>query len=285
MATNNITTSILSISSPGTCISASAAEDVKITRRANDDLAAVCRQHPAKFRFFASLPLTSITDALKEIDRALDELKATGFLLLSNTKGVYLGDKILDPVFEKLNERNAIVFMHPSSCHVGAGSAEGAQLVNPQPQYPRPMMEFMFDETRAVSNLLLSGTVSRFPNVKFIMSHCGCVLPSILDRVGAFSALVHGKADSGEEFMEVLRKRFWFDLAGVPFPSQIGGLLSVLGEGGEKRLLYGSDFPFTPLKATVTLRERMAMGFKGLGWNNNTVKDVCMGNATSLLGS
>jgi predicted TIM-barrel fold metal-dependent hydrolase len=279
-----ISKSILSISSPGTHLTPTDhSQGAKTTRSANEELSAVCTAHPDYFRFFASLPLPSVSDSLKEIDHALDNLGAVGFVVLSNANGVYLGDKILDPVFAKLNERKAVVFMHPTTCNLIPAqiSGNGIQAVKPLEQFPRPMMEFMFDETRAVMNLLLSGTVAKYPHITFIMSHCGCALPALLDRVGGFAMLIGGPENQSDRFKNLLRERFFFDLAGFPFPDQIHGLLRTLGRGGERRLLYGSDYCFTPAKKVVDLSRAMDMGCEEL-FGVDGLKAVYSGNAAKL---
>ena len=84
-------------------------------------------------------------------------------------RGYYPGDTKLEPVFEKLNARKAVIFMHPTECcmpgHAGVPKALD--------QYPTPMMEYFFDTARAVVNLLLSGTVTKYQNLTFLASHCG----------------------------------------------------------------------------------------------------------------
>ncbi|PVH79199.1 amidohydrolase 2 [Cadophora sp. DSE1049] len=268
MKTHNIGISVLSITSPGTFLSPGKSEDaVQITRETNEELASICTAHSDSFRFFASLPLPSVEDSLKEIDHALDVLGAVGFALMSNAHGIYLGDPSLDPVMAKLDERKAIVFLHPTSCNLivpdPSTGGNKVEVVNVLP-YPRPTMEFMFDETRTVANLLLSGSLAKYPNITFIMSHCGCTLPPIIDRIGAFDAIVHGRGDNSQNFKALLQERFFFDLAGVPFPDQIFGLVRMLGgrEKARSRLLFGSDFPFTPGEAVKGLVARMEAGFE-----------------------
>ncbi|OIW26906.1 hypothetical protein CONLIGDRAFT_601684, partial [Coniochaeta ligniaria NRRL 30616] len=273
----NISKSILSITSPGTNLAqsrrdggqAAAGGGARMTRQTNEELAAICADHPAHFRFFASLPLPSVAESIAEINYALDNLGAVGFAVLSNANGVYLGDPKLDSVFAHLDSRRAVLFIHPTTCNVLAGSnaeeaEEEAQAVKPLDHYPRPMMEFMFDETRAVANLLLSGTVAKYTRITFVMSHAGCALPSILDRVGGFAGLTTGADSQTAEFRRLLRERFVFDLAGFPFPDQIHGLLRMLGEGGEGRLVYGTDYPFTPERVVVGLAEQMEVGCEEL---------------------
>ncbi|KAI1498196.1 amidohydrolase [Biscogniauxia marginata] len=278
----DITHSILSITSPGTHLKPNHdGYAAHMTRQTNEELSEICARSPSHFDFFASLPLPSIPDSVAEIDHALDNLGAVGFAILSNANGVYLGDKALDPVFEKLNSREAIVFIHPTSCNL-LGPGGQLQAGQPLEQYPRSMMEFMFDETRAIANLLLSGTVAKYSKITFIMSHCGCVLPSIVDRIGTFGALGSGE-NKGEEFRKSLRERFYFDLAGFPFPDQIHGLLRVLGKGGEQRLFYGSDYPFTPSNLVIDLANRMDNGSKEC-FDADQRRAVYSGNAERLFG-
>ena len=286
MKEQNISTAILSISSPGTYFTpGDDQKSAEMTRQFNKELSDICAKYPDRFKFFASLPLPSVPKSLAEIDYDLDRLGAVGFVLYSNANGVYLGDPSFDKVFAKLDEREAIVFMHPTSCNLllprRSGPGKELKTLDPLP-YPRPVMEFMFDETRAVANLLLSGTVSKYRNIKFIMSHCGCALPPIIDRICAFDSIVHNKT-SEFDLKELLRTRFFFDLAGVPFPNQIHGLLRFLGIEAEKRLLYGSDYPFTPERAVVHLMGQMEEGFEGI-FEQEERNDVYIGNARALFG-
>ena len=278
----NITKSILSISSPGTHLTPQNDElAASLTRQINEDLSGICHKHPSHFGFFASLPLPSVNESIAEIDYALDKLEAVGFAVLSNCNGIYLGDDALDPVFSHLNSRKAIVFIHPTTCNILTTTR--LQAVKPLEKYPRPMMEFMFDETRAIANLLLSGTVAKYPHITFIMSHCGCALPSIVDRIGTFATLTTGAESQAAEFRRLLKEGFFFDLAGFPFPNQIHGLLRVLGGGGEKRLLYGTDYCFTPEKVVVGLAEQLDTGCEEL-FDAEQRKDVYQRNAERLLG-
>ncbi|KAI9721331.1 MAG: hypothetical protein M1828_005191 [Chrysothrix sp. TS-e1954] len=277
----NISKSILSVSSPGTHLTP--ADDhhaALMTRRANEELSIICRTHARHFRFFASLPMPAVRESIIEIDYALDELGAVGFILLSNAHGVYLGDDRLDPIFEKLNSREAVVFIHPKTCNV-LGSEGQVQTVKPLEQYPRPMMEFMFDETRAVANLLLSGTVSRCSRIKLIVSHCGCAISSLIDRIGGFASLLEDGENKSDEFKVQLRTRFFFDLAGFPFPTQIHGLLKLLGEHGEQRLLYGTDSPFTPENIVSRLADQMDEGCREM-FDDSQIRNIGVLNAQRL---
>src|SRR5258708_7670521 len=111
--------------------------------RVNEEGALATADHPGRFGLFASLTLPDVDGALAEAEHAFDVLKADGVTLESNHHGIYMGDSRFDPLFAELDRRRAVVFMHPTSptcpCCQAAGLA-----------YPRPMLEFMFETTRAV---------------------------------------------------------------------------------------------------------------------------------------
>ncbi|KAJ9615636.1 hypothetical protein H2200_001711 [Cladophialophora chaetospira] len=273
-----VSKSILSITSPGTHLRTND-DDLaqRVTQETNDAVAEICRSHPDKFGFFASLPLPDVAGSIKEIDRALDNLGALGFALMTNAHGYYLGDNHLDKVFSKLNDRKAIVFMHPTSCH----SHKSPETERPLSQYPAPMLEFFFDTTRAVVNLILSGTVARYPDITYLVSHCGGALPPLVERFSSFSTRILGgdAAVDSNSVKDLFKSRFYFDLAGFPFPDQIHGLLR---QADASRLLYGSDYPYTPAFALTGMGARMDEELHKL-LDEETVREIYSGNAKRLL--
>lgn len=274
-----ISKSILSITSPGTHLTPTDHKmAAQITRDTNKEMSEICAKHPDRFGFFAALPLPDVENSLEEIDVALDQLHASGFGVLTNAHGNYLGDRCFDPIFERLNDRHAILFIHPTQCH----SLHDPTGSKPLDQYPAPMMEYLFDTTRAITNLLLSGTVKKYPNITFLVSHCGAVLPPLVERFTSFSALIQdgGGGISSAEIKELFKSRFYFDLAGFPFPDLIHGFLRM---SDASRLLYGSDYPYTPGVAVAKLSDVMDQGLHEL-FDEETVKRIYSGNARKLLG-
>jgi predicted TIM-barrel fold metal-dependent hydrolase len=252
MKSINVTKSILSVSSPGTHLKAGDDKLAReVTKYVNDYAADLKKEKPEQFGFFASLPLVDVEGCLEEIPRALDELNADGFVVETNFHGYYLGDKKFDRIFDELNRRKAVVFMHPTTPCLKNGTA-----ATPLPDFPRPMFEFLFDTARAVINLFLSGTVSRCPNITFLIPHVGGTFPPLINRfagVGAALSLPGIDPQVNATFVkERLNKQFFFDTAGWAFPEQIKGLLEYVTVD---RMLYGSDFPFTPLPAVVGLSQ------------------------------
>src|SRR5690606_2232069 len=119
-----------------------------------------------RFGLFATLPLPEVDHSLLEIEHAYETLGVDGIALKTNHAGQYLGDQIFEPVFDELNRRKAVVFIHPTSpsCACCTQLAMG---------YPRPLIEFLFETTRAVTNLILSGTLQRYSDLRLIIPHAG----------------------------------------------------------------------------------------------------------------
>jgi len=237
-----IATSLLSISSPGVHLADEpAARD--LAREVNEAGRRAVVDHPGRFGLFGSLPLPDVDAAIAEIAHCCDRLDVAGFTLLTNFGGTYLGDPAFQPVFRELDRRAARLFIHPTSPPCWEHTSFGR---------PRPMLEFFFDTTRAVVDLVLNGTVARHPGIEFLIPHAGATLPMVADRVSVFSQLVG--VDPAVDVLPDLG-RLHFDLAGFPVPRQLDALLTLTTL---EHLHYGSDYPFTPEFAAAKATERLA---------------------------
>ncbi|GLI77543.1 hypothetical protein PoHVEF18_005833 [Penicillium ochrochloron] len=269
------------MSSPGTHLFPGDDQQARtLTREVNEYMSEVCTRYKQYFQFFASLPLPDVEGSLTEIDYAIDHLGAVGFQIMTNSHGIYPGDPRFRRVYDKLSERKTIVFFHPTSCNLRRekGSVEH---VNPLAGVPSPLMEFMFDTTRAITSLLTSGTVTRCPGIKFLICHCGATFPPIAARIAEFSQFLieDGEPMTLETVKNLLQTRFYIDLAGVPFPDQIHGLLRHVDT---TRLLYGSDYPFTPAPLAKYLAKRLDDELK-TDFGVETQKRILLTNAQDLL--
>ncbi|KAJ5746592.1 Amidohydrolase 2 [Penicillium odoratum] len=274
--------SVLSMSSPGTHLTPGNDDEARrLTRQVNEDMSKICAEHSEHFLFFASLPLPDVEGSLAEIDYALDHLGAVGFQILTNSHGIYPGDPRFTRVFDKLSERNTTVFFHPTTCHMQHPDTVSVTRVTPNPGVPSPVMEFMFDTTRSIASLITSGTLSRCPGITFLICHCGASFPPILARVAEFSSFLIAGAEamSVEDIKHLLQTRFYFDLAGVPFPDQIHGMLRVVDSS---RLLYGSDYPYTPGPLVESLARRLDDDLQE-SFGMETTQRVLLKNAEELM--
>ncbi|KDE99838.1 amidohydrolase [Mycolicibacterium aromaticivorans JS19b1 = JCM 16368] len=235
MQHNRIRHAVLSMSTPGVSF-ADPSDASALARHVNDFAVTTVAAHPGRFSFFASLPLPDVDAAVVEAQRAIDRHAAAGVVLLSNHRGQYLGDAALDPLWVYLNARQSIVFVHPTSPPHAETVALGR---------PRPMIEFMFETTRTVTDLIFANVVGRYPDIKFLIPHCGAALPLLAARIEQFRSLwpMPDGGPPGPLTTETQLRRLWFDLAGYPMPTQASVVSDVVGT---ERILYGSDFCWTP---------------------------------------
>ena len=265
MDRTGIATGVLSVSSPGVHFG-NDARARSLARSVNEFAARAISEHPGRFGGFASLPLPDVDGALEEIAFALDTLKLDGVVMLTNFNGVYLGDKRLDPVFDELNRRGAVVFIHPTSPICWQQSALG---------YPRPMIEFTFDSTRAVVNLIFSGTTTRCPNLRIIVPHAGGTLPFLARRIGMFGRGLADRSGTPIGTEEQLRQ-LYYDLAGSPGSNALGPLLEMTERS---HILYGSDYVHTP-EAVVSAHLSELLSSKLLSFDD--FRAIGRNNALSL---
>lgn len=226
---------LLSLSSPQPHFEGAEKESVAACRALNESAAATKANHPGRFGFAACLPLPDVDAALDEAVYALDVLGADAVKLASNSRGLYLGDPALEPLMAELDRRHTVCTIHPH---------------RPEPMNedvfsagPVPLFEFLADTTRAVLNLVSNGVVLRYPNITWVVPHCGSFLPNIYDRYLGISKILVPQGlmrdvDVAESF-----RRLYFDTCGNPAPHLLDWLLTVTEPS---HVLYGSDFPFTP---------------------------------------
>src|SRR6202049_709373 len=161
-----------SISTPGVHTGDDAAAR-DLARRVNEVGAKLIQERPDRFGSFAALPLPDLDGALRELEYALDTLKLDGVVLFSNARGIYLGDKLFRPLFDELERRKAVVFVHPTASPDPAARSLGL---------PDSLIDFTADTTRAVAQLHYGNTFARTPNVKYIFSHAGGTIPHLETR-------------------------------------------------------------------------------------------------------
>jgi 6-methylsalicylate decarboxylase len=242
----NIVHSVLSYSSPHINF-ATPEINRELTRAGNEEGAAAVKKHPSKFSLLASLPLPDIESTLAEIAYACDVLKVDGFTLPSNAKGLYMGDPRLEPVYAELNRRKAVVTFHPNKpSSVPLGVAE---------KLPIPIMEFLFDTTRTVVDLIVKGYVTKYSDIKFLIPHGGSMVPGIVERLRVFKPVLLKIGCVSEDFdLSDITSRLYFDLAGSPGHNLIRHVLELTDES---HLFYASDYPFTTEDICLLLGENI----------------------------
>jgi predicted TIM-barrel fold metal-dependent hydrolase len=233
MNQNGVATAVTSITSPGVWFGDNAAGRVA-ARECNTYGAQLKRDFPGRFGMFAALPLPDTDGSIQEIQYAFDVLNLEGIGLLTSYKGVLLGDPVFAPVFDELNRRKAVVFIHPTMSCCG----------NPVAPVRPPIIEFPTDTARTITSLVYSGTFTRCPDIRFIFSHGGGTMPMLLERIArvAFTLTAEKRAAILPNGLEHELQRHYYDVAAIA--TNAVGMAAVFKLVPTTRLLFGSDAPF-----------------------------------------
>ena len=237
MGRTNSSTAILSLTSPGVPI-APPEEQAELARGVNE-YAAKLRDGNARFGFFAALPsLLDTKAALEEMTYALDVLKADGVTLFTRygEDNYYLGHKAFRPIWEELNRRKAVVFIHPTS-------PRDTGLVNAY--LPQPIIDYPHETARTAFDMISNSTKRDYPDCKCILSHAGGTLPILLVRAAGGIDMMSRGSKPAESILEDARS-FYFDLA---LSSSSNVLDTLLRHFPHDHILFGSDFPYAPAAA------------------------------------
>jgi aminocarboxymuconate-semialdehyde decarboxylase len=239
-----IDVAITSISTPGVHTGDSARARA-LARQCNELAAELTRGRPDRFGGFACLPLPDVDGALAELAYALDELRLDGVVLFSNARGVYPGDPRFTPLFDELQRRRAVVFVHPNPAPDPSAHALGL---------PDSLIDYPADTTRAIATLLYSNTLARTPDVKYVFAHAGGTVPYLAGRFAIVDqmSVIPGAQDRATA-AQTFRRLYWDTALSWGDPV----LRTLRDVAGIDRVLFGSDYPYLRRDLAVSCREHI----------------------------
>lgn len=233
---------VLSLSSPGV---GGLTQPIQMARRVNEYGRDVVRRNPGTFAYLACLPLPNVAASRVEAEWALTEGGAAGIGLLTNYNGTYLGASDFEPVLDTLNAHGAAVVIHPTS-------PEGSECLTSG--RPSPVIEYLFETTRAVVNLLLTESVARYPRIQWVVLHNGAAIPSVIDRVAMFAEML---LDTDVDPLAQLRSMTFEIGSSTPFPRTAQYIADLVGSD---RLVLGTDTPYAPPQLVTKSISRILAG-------------------------
>ena len=239
-----IDVAVVSLSTPGVH-TGNSSKARALARRCNEFSAELVRARPDRFGGFACLPLPDIDASLEELSYALDVLRLDGFVLFTNSNGVYLGDPTLEPVFEELERRKSVVYVHPNPSPDPVAHSLGL---------PDNLIDFTTDTNRAVAQMHYKGRFARTPNVKYIFSHAGGSIPYLAARFAIIDEM--GFIPGGEQrgtAAEMFPRIHWDTALSTSDPV----LRMLRNVAGIERVLYGTDFPYLRRDMAVNSKQRI----------------------------
>jgi predicted TIM-barrel fold metal-dependent hydrolase len=205
-----------------------------------------------------------VPGSLREIAYALDTLQLMGIGMFTSYGRRWLGDPLFAPVFEELDRRNAIVYVHPTLNECCA---------NLLPDVTESIIEYGTDTTRTIASLVFSGTTSRYPGVRFIFSHGGGTFPFLIERFDRLAKNPKFAARLPRGLRHELT-RFYYDTAQASNPGAMSSLKHLVPWS---QILFGTDYPYR--RASEYLGALEACGF-----SPGEIEDIHRHNAERLIG-
>jgi 6-methylsalicylate decarboxylase len=262
-----IDVAVVSLSTPGVHTGDSAKARA-LARRCNEFAAELVHARPDRFASFAAIPLPDVDASLEELSYALDVLGLDGFVLFTNSNGVYLGDAVLAPVFEELERRRAVVFVHPNPSPDAVAHSLG---------FPDNLLDFPTDTNRAVAQMHYTNRFARTPHVKYIFSHAGGSIPYLAARFAIIDEM--GFIAGGEQrgtAADMFRRMYWDTALSASDP-----VLRMLRDvAGISQVLYGTDFPYLRRDLAVKSRQQV---LESSALNDLEGRAILGGSASRLL--
>ncbi len=233
-----ISRALLSVSSPGVWFGDDR-NARSLARGCNNYTAGLREEFPDRFGSLAVLPLPDLKGSRREAAYTLDTLGLDGILLFSNVEGRYVGDPEFDPLLADLDERRALVLLHPNTL---PASDENAPLY--------PGAEYPIDLARAYARLVLKETFHRFPRIRWVLACGGGVVPFMAERLGKAHYVKRDKPRWGRILLDLALKRdgglelaksLDYDTVGATNPISFAALCRLVGP---ERIRFGSNFPW-----------------------------------------
>ncbi|MFT5540646.1 MAG: putative TIM-barrel fold metal-dependent hydrolase [Alphaproteobacteria bacterium] len=210
----------------------------RTVRRFNEYGAEMVKDKPGRFALFALLSMRDVEGTMDEIAHAFDTLNADGVGMATNFGDKWPGDPEYAPIFDELERRGALVYIHPTVpfCCEGLLGVSSSLIEYPQ------------DTARAILSLLLSGTFVRCRNIRFVFCHAGGVLPSLTGRIEWGTERIKEMSQLAPDGYRAEIARLHFDTATSGNMIALGALRAVVPDS---QILLGSDFPYGSLTGIV----------------------------------
>jgi len=226
---HGVTMQVVTLTTPGTHVETPAVA-AKLASMVNDEFKEAIDTRGHHFTSLATLPLNDPAASAKEFERATGQLGLPGAMLFSNVNGVALSDERFWPIYERANDRGAVLYIHP---------AHPVDVSMMNEYWLMPLVGFLMDTTLAAASLVFAGVPERYPKIKWALCHLGGTIPFLAERLDrGFHAFKDCRAKIQREPSAYL-KEFYYDT--VNFNQ--GALKLAIEFAGTDHILSGSDYP------------------------------------------
>jgi aminocarboxymuconate-semialdehyde decarboxylase len=256
---------VLTFTAPGTLIE-EPGRGAELARIINDALAHIKEDRSERFTALATLPLHSPEATVEEFDRVTEDLGLRGVMVYSNANGKALSDEPFWPLYERADEKEAVIYIHPTY-PVGVEAMTEYWLM--------PLIGFTFDTTLAAAKLVFSGVVERFPKIRWVLGHLGGAIPYLAERLDRGFHSYKGCRQNIDRPPSEYLKTFYYDT--VNFDPK--ALQLAIDFAGVDHLVAGSDYPHL-----IGSLDKMVTSIESLGISEDEKGRILAGNTTELLG-
>ena len=233
-----ISVAILSMTQNGELLYNGTENGRAAVRAGNEYGAMLMQQYPKKFGLMGGIPMPDLEGSLREVEYAYDTLKVDAIGIYTNDNhGRWPGDPYFEPLWQELNRRNAIVYMHPLAPLCCSDLKYGAAA---------SMVEYDFDVTRGVISLVVNGVMFRYPNIRFITVHSGGTVPMLAGRMN--DRIPQGAEQYLPNGLYAELRKWYYDIAHASFPWPYAAMKAFMPES---QILFGTDYAPEPIESTV----------------------------------
>ena len=259
-------------------------KSVDLAKLANDEMAELVLKYRDRFvAAIALLPMNNIDAALKETDRAINDLGCRGIYVHSNINGKPLDSPEFIPLYEKMSKYNLPIYIHPWRSNDFADYA-----TEKSSKYMiASIFGWPYETTAAMTRLVFSGILEKYPNLKVVTHHCGGMVPyyeqRILQHYGQQDMSYRGRAGYTRELSKTpieYYKMFYNDTA---IHGNTPALMCAYNFCGADHIVFGADMPlgdyyfgFRSYRQTINAIEAMDI-------TDDEKKKIFGDNARSLL--
>lgn len=259
---------VLSVTTPGVQAEQDTQTAIKLAQEANDLLATQVQKRPKRYAGFAHLAMQDAGAAATELQRAVEELGFKGALINGQTNGMYLDADMYLPFWERVQDLDVPVYLHPGDL------VDHPAMFAGRPELNGPVWAWTVETGSHALRLVFGGTFKRFPKVKVILGHMGETLPYLLWRFDSRWQLAIGE-DLPHDALpsSIIKRNILVTTAGVCDPAPLADAIAALGEDN---VMFSVDYPYEDTPSAAAFIESAPV-------SEAVRAKLCHGNAEQIL--
>ena len=210
---------------------------------ANDEMAELVSKYRDRFAAaIACIPMHDMDVALRELDRAINQLNFKGVQIFTPINDKPLDSPEFFPLYEKMCEYNLPILLHPQR----EGDYPDYRTEEVSKYTLSSSLGWPYETTTAMVRLVLSGVLEKFPELKIITHHCGGMVPYMINRIAGFveAGEIFGSRKGPGNLRKPVKEYLKMFYADTAIYGYTPGLMCGYTFFGAQNLVFGTDMPF-----------------------------------------